>query len=141
MPATCGAIAALLFLSLIGYFFWRGTVVVMNARRLVNEQGALLIDVGSPAQFTAMHIAGSVNILATDVALHQAEIGSVDRPIVVYARSGFQSARAAHALRSIGYQRVVNIGTMGRWGAPASMRWEGDPPAKSVKPPLVGTIV
>jgi phage shock protein E len=141
MPATCGGIAALLFLSIIGYFFWRGTVVVMNARRLINEQGALLLDVSPRAQFTAMHIAGSVNILAADVALHQAELGSVDRPIVVYARSGFQSARAAHVLRSVGYQRVVNVGTMGRWGAPASMQWQGGPPPKAVKPPLVGSTV
>jgi uncharacterized protein (DUF2062 family) len=44
MPATCGAIAALLFLTFIGYFFWRGTVVVMNARRLVDKQGALLVE-------------------------------------------------------------------------------------------------
>ena len=139
MPATYGALAALLFLSIIGYFFWRGTVVVMNARRLVDEQGALLLDVGTPAQFIAAHIAGSVNVPASDVALRPAEIGPVDRPIVVYARSGFQSARAAHVLRSIGYQRVVNVGKIGRWGAPASTQWEGDPPPEAVKPPLVGT--
>jgi len=141
MPATCGAIVALLFLSVIGYFFWRGTVVVMNARHLVDEQGGLLIDVGTPAQFTGAHIAGSVNIPAADVALRQAEIGPVDRPVVVYARSGFQSARAAHVLRSIGYQRVVNVGTIGRWGAPVSPQWEGDPSPEAVKPPLVGTTV
>jgi phage shock protein E len=141
MPATCGGIAALLFLSIIGYFFWRGTVVVMNARHLVDEQGALLLDVGTPGQFTAAHIAGSVNIPAADVALRHAEIGPVGRAIVLYARSGFQSMRAAHVLRSIGYQRVVNVGTIGRWGAPASKQWEGDPPPEAVKPPLVGTTV
>jgi len=141
MPATCGAVAALLFLSVIAYFFWRGTVVVMNARRLVDEQGALLLDVGTPAQFTGVHIAGAVNIPAADVALRHAEIGPVDHPIVVYARSGFQSARAAHILRSIGYQRVINVGTIRRWGAPASTQWEGDPPPEVVRPPIVSTTV
>lgn len=137
----CGGIVALLFLSIIGYFFWRGTVVVMNARRLVDEQGALLLDVGTPAQFTAAHIAGAVNIPAADVALRHAEIGPVDHAIVLYARSGFQSARAAHVLRSIGYHSVINVGSITRWGAPASAQWQGDPPPEVVKPPIVGTTV
>lgn len=141
MAALCGASAAVFFLSIIGYFFWHGTVVVMNARRLVYEEAALLLDVGTPAQFTAAHIAGSVNIPVGDVALRQAEIGPLDHPIVVYSHSGFQSARAAHVLRSIGYQRVVNVGTIRRWGGPASTRWEGDPPPEALKPPLVGTSV
>jgi hypothetical protein len=41
MSPNCGAIAALGFLSVVGYLFWRGTVGVMNARRLVST-GALL---------------------------------------------------------------------------------------------------
>jgi rhodanese-related sulfurtransferase len=141
MPATCGGVAALLFISVIGYFFWRGTVVVMNARHLIDDQGALLLDVATPAQFTAAHIAGALNIPAADVARRQAEIGPVGRPIVVYARSGFQSARAAHVLRSIGYQSVINVGRIGRWGAPASPQWQGDAPPEGVKPPIVGTTV
>jgi rhodanese-related sulfurtransferase len=127
MPPTCGALVALIFVAIIGYYFWRGTVVVMNARHLVDDQGALLLDVGTPTQFTAAHIAGSVNIPAPVVALRQTEIGSRERPIVVYARSGLQSARATHVLRSIGYQSVTNIGPMRRWGEPMSKRWEGDP--------------
>jgi len=133
MPPTCGALAALLFLSVIGYFFWRGTVVVMNARHLVDDQGALLLDVGTTAQFTAAHIAGAINIPAPDVALRQVEIGPVDQPIVLYGRSASESARAAHVLRSIGYHSVTNVGTMKRWGSGATGRWEGDPP-----PELVG---
>jgi rhodanese-related sulfurtransferase len=127
MPPTCGALVALIFVSMIGYFFWRGTVVVMNARHLVDDQGALLLDVGTRTQFAAAHIAGSVNIPAPVVALRQAEIGSRERPIVVYARSGIESARATHVLRSIGYHSVTNVGPMRRWGEPRSKSWEGDP--------------
>lgn len=125
MPPTFGALAALLFLSVLGFFFWRGTVVVMNARHLLDDQGARLLDVGTPAQFTIAHIAGAINVPAPDVALRQVEIGPVDQPIVLYSRSGFQSARAAHILRSIGYHSVTNVGTMRRWGSPTE-RWEGD---------------
>jgi rhodanese-related sulfurtransferase len=129
MPPTAGGIVAVLLISLIGYYFWRGTVVVMNARHQVADQGALLLDVGTPEEFTAAHIAGSINIPAPDVARHQEEIGPYDRPIVVYSRSGFHSARAAHVLRSIGYHSITNIGPMRRWGEPISEGWEGDAPA------------
>lgn len=135
MSPNCGAIAALGLLSLIGYLFWRGTVVVMNARRLVRT-GALLLDAGTPVEFSAAHIAGSVNIPAPDVARRQAEIGPWNRAIVVYARSGFASARAAQVLRGIGYHSVTNVGRMSRWAALQSERWEGDP-----VPQLVGTAV
>ena len=109
-----GALAALGLFSLIAYLFWRGTVVVMNARHLV-DMGALLLDAGTTSEFSAAHIAGSVNIPASDVARHQAEIGPWNRQIVVYARSGFQSTRAAQALRSIGYHSVTNVGRMSHW--------------------------
>lgn len=136
MPPTCGALVALIFISFVAYHFWRGTVVVVNARHLVDHQGALLIDVGTPAQFAAAHIVGSVNIPAPTVALHQDEIGPWERPIVVYARSGLESARATHVLRSIGYHSVTNVGPMKRWGEPLSKRWEeGDPPPEVVVDP------
>jgi rhodanese-related sulfurtransferase len=125
MFPNCGALAALGLLSVIGYLFWRGTVVVMNARRLL-ETGALLLDAGTPAEFSAGHVVGSVNIPAPDVARRQKEIGPLTHPIVVYARSGFQSARTAHALRAIGYHSVTNVGPMSRWDVPRSKRWMGD---------------
>jgi rhodanese-related sulfurtransferase len=125
MSPNCGALAALGLLSLIGYLFWRGTVVVMNARRLV-DMGALLIDAGTPAEFSAGHILGSVNIPEPDVAWRQRDIGPLSHPIVVYARSGFQSARTAQALRGIGYHSVTNVGPMRRWDVPRSRRWMGD---------------
>jgi rhodanese-related sulfurtransferase len=125
MIPNSGALAALGLLSIIGYLFWRGTVVVMNARRLV-DKGALLLDAGTPAQFSAAHIAGAVNIPSPDVLRRQEEIGPLTQPIVVYARSGFQSARTAQALRSVGYHSVTNVGPMRRWDVAWSKRWQGD---------------
>jgi rhodanese-related sulfurtransferase len=125
MP-NCGAITALLFLAFIGYQFWRGTVVVSKARRWVGL-GALLVDAGTPEEFSLAHIAGAVNIPAPDIARRQAEVGLRTCNVVVYARSRFQSARAAHILRSIGYHSVINVGPMARWGAPFVESWVGDP--------------
>jgi phage shock protein E len=135
MYPNLGAIMALGLVSIIGYLFWRGTVVVMNARRWV-DSGALLLDVATPAEFAEAHIVGAVNIPAQAVAGRQAELGPRSRAIVVYARSGFRSAQAAHLLRSIGYHSVKNVGPMRRWDAPRSERWQGDP-----LPELTGTAV
>jgi rhodanese-related sulfurtransferase len=120
MLPICGGFVAFGFVSVIAYLFWRGTVVVVNARHLV-EGGAVLLYAGTPAEFSAAHVTGSVNIPASDIARRRGEIPDRKRPIVVYARSGFRSARAAHILRSIGYQRVTNVGPMSRWDGPAEM--------------------
>jgi rhodanese-related sulfurtransferase len=132
MPSISGAVAGLILIGIIAYYFWRGTAVVMKARHLVDDEGAFFIDASTRAEFLAAHIAGAVNIPAAEVALRQGEIGPVDHPIVIYARSGFDSARAAHVLRSIGYHSVTNVGPMTRWGSPSSGRWEGDPPPEII---------
>jgi rhodanese-related sulfurtransferase len=120
-----GAIYVFGFFALIGYLFWRGTVVVMRARRLVRT-GALFVDAGTPAEFLATHIAGSVNIPAAELAQRQGEIGARDREVVVYARSAYRSAQAAQVLRSIGYHSVTNVGPMKRWGIDGEPQWTGD---------------
>jgi rhodanese-related sulfurtransferase len=114
MLPNCGAVTAFGFFVVIGYFFWRGTVVTMNAHRLVGL-GALLVDAGTPEEFSLSHIMGSVNIPAPDIARRQAEVGPRTGQVVVYARSGFRSARAAQVLRAIGYRSVLSVGAMTRW--------------------------
>ena len=114
MPFTYGAVCALGFFSLVGYLFWRGTVVVMKARRLVG-MGATLVDAGTREEFSIANIAGSKNIPAPEIARRHAEIGLRTDHVVVYARSAFRSARAARVLRGIGFRSVLSLGPMGRW--------------------------
>jgi rhodanese-related sulfurtransferase len=134
MGSYQGAVVALVFVSLSGYLFWRGTVAVMNARHLVGA-GALFVDVGTSEEFLAAHIAGAVNIPSREIARRQEEFGPSHRVIVVYARSGFRSAEAAHLLRSMGHRFVTNVGPMRRWDVPRSKRWMGD-----TFPELIGEL-
>lgn len=115
-PFILASVAGGSLFGVIGYFWWRGTANVYEAHRLV-EKGALLLDVDSQEAFGAAHLDGSLNIPVEDVAMRQAEIGPIERPIVVYAREGRTSARATHVLRSIGYHCVCNLGPMRRWTA------------------------
>jgi rhodanese-related sulfurtransferase len=129
-----GAVVAFVFLSLLGYLFWRGTVVVMKGRRLV-DGGALFVDVGTPKEFLAAHLANAMNIPSRDVVRRIEEFGPRSRAIVLYARSGLASARSAFRLRLLGYRFVTNVGPMKRWDVPRSKRWMGD-----TFPELIGDI-
>ncbi len=77
-------------------------------------QGALLLDVRTPAEFAAGHIEGAVNIPLQDLG---ARIGEVDghSRVVVYCRSGGRSAGAAAFLKRNGVPDVFDLGAMSRW--------------------------
>ncbi len=90
------------------------------AKRLVDEHGAVLLDVRSPEEFAEGHVDGAVNIPHTDVQSRAAEIealtgGNKDKPIVVYCRSGRRAETAKQTLGGLGYGRVTNLGGVDDW--------------------------
>lgn len=117
MSKRIATIAAAIAVLLTVYFtFVRDTADVSGpeARRWV-EAGALLVDVRTPEEFAAGHIAGAVNIPVQQLDRRMAELPARDRPVVVYCRSGQRSRRAAHALREAGYAEVHDLGPMTAW--------------------------
>jgi rhodanese-related sulfurtransferase len=70
--------------------------------------GARLVDVRTPQEFAAGHVAGAVNIPHGDIARRAAEVGPPDAPVVVYCQSGRRSGLAAEALRGLGYTTVYD---------------------------------
>jgi phage shock protein E len=84
-----------------------------EARRLVGG-GALLLDVRTPAEFAGKHVDGALNIPVQVLGQRLGDVGSKDRPIVVYCQSGGRSARAAVELRAAGYT-VHDLGGIGNW--------------------------
>ena len=83
-----------------------------EARKLVQE-GALLLDVRSPAEYGSGHIDGARNIPITTL---RNELGGLpkDRPIVVYCASGMRSYTAHTMLRASGYD-VRDLGPQSAW--------------------------
>jgi len=92
-----------------------GKVASDKARALV-ANGASLVDVRSPAEHAAGHIAGSLNIPVGELAARITELGDKSRPVVVYCASGVRSARAAGTLRRAGFAEVYDLGAATRWG-------------------------
>lgn len=81
--------------------------------------GATIVDVRTPAEFAAGHVAGARSIPVDELAGRLAEIPT-DRMVVVYCASGGRSARAAGVLRGAG-RTVVDAKTAAsfppQWGA------------------------
>lgn len=84
----------------------------VDHRALVRD-GATLVDVRTPEEFQAGHVAGALNIPVQVIEARMAEIPK-ERPVVLYCRSGARSANAAQMLTRRGY-KVVDIGPMHAW--------------------------
>jgi phage shock protein E len=85
-----------------------------DARRLV-RQGAILLDVRTPAEFAEAHLPDARNIPVQELGQRLTELGARHRPIVVYCRSGARSATAARLLSERGFGNVHDLGGMGNW--------------------------
>ncbi len=84
-----------------------------KGRELV-ANGALLLDVRTPQEFSERHVEGAVNIPVQELAGRLQELGAKKRPIVVYCRSGARSASATVLMKNAGYD-VVDIGGIENW--------------------------
>lgn len=82
-------------------------------RQLV-AQGALLLDVRTPAEYQEGHVPDAFNLPVQELPSRLSEVGPTSRPIVVYCRSGGRSAQAAQLLTKAGYT-VRDIGPMHAW--------------------------
>jgi rhodanese-related sulfurtransferase len=102
-------------IALVALFLWlkRADISSSDARALVKD-GASLLDVRSPEEYSAGHIDGAVNIPVGELSQRLGELPR-DRGVVVYCQSGMRSARAASVLREAGFSNVHNLGGMSRW--------------------------
>ena len=85
-----------------------------RAKELVTH-GARLVDVRSPEEFEAGHLAGAINIPVGALESRLSELEPKSEPVVVYCRSGFRSARASRILASAGFTQIADLGGMSRW--------------------------
>jgi len=77
--------------------------------------GALLLDVRTPAEFAGGHLQGAKNIPVDELAGRLAELGSKETPVVVYCRSGGRSNRALGMLHKAGFEGARDLGAMSNW--------------------------
>lgn len=86
-----------------------------RATELINREDAVVLDVREPGEYGTGHILAAKNVPVA--RLEAAELGKrKDRPLIVYCDGGERSAKAAAALKRLGFTRVVNLsGGLAAW--------------------------
>jgi rhodanese-related sulfurtransferase len=78
--------------------------------------GAFLLDVRTPDEWSAGHAPDSVWIPMAEIAARQGEVPQ-DRAVVVICRTGARSARVTAALTASGYDAFNVVGGLQAWAA------------------------
>lgn len=87
-----------------------------EAHRLVEHEGALLLDVRTKDEYAAGHVPGALNIPVEELAGRSGELPAPPKKVVVYCHTGRRASRAAGILGEKGYD-VANLGPMSAWDA------------------------
>ena len=77
----------------------------------VLSEGAVVIDVRTPAEFAAGHVADALNIDAASEDF-EAKVDALDKgkTYVVYCRTGSRAGRAIETMTELGFGNLVNGG-------------------------------
>jgi len=95
---------------------WAGALVDVQQGAALHHQGALLVDVRTPAEYAAGHAPGAVLIPLDQIERRMSELGAKNRPIALICRSGNRSGQAQSILERAGFTSTVNVaGGMNEW--------------------------
>ena len=92
-------------------------ITTAQAKALMDsEDGYIILDVRTPEEFAAGHIAGAILIPDYDIG-EKAESILTDKEqlILVYCRSGRRSKNAANELATLGYTNIKEFGGINDW--------------------------
>ena len=116
MTVTQWTFYALAFIGLISFMVMRrsGQISKREAADYI-RQGAFVVDVRSPREFSAGHLLQAVNFPLDELeGLVPQRIKDKSRVILVHCRSGLRSKKAKERLQKIGYQNVFDLGSYER---------------------------
>lgn len=72
--------------------------------KTIYGQGAIILDVRTPAEFRSGHIEGATNIPVDQIDQHIAELRKKQKPIITCCKSGGRSAIAKNTLVAAGLE-------------------------------------
>lgn len=86
-----------------------------DAKRLIKEKNAQLVDVRTPEEFAMSQLPGAINIPLQDIdRVGESQLDKT-KPVVVFCRSGQRSHMAMQILLSQGFSDVHNLGSFMAW--------------------------
>ena len=77
------------------------------------DEGALVVDVRTPAEFAGGHFKGAINIPLSGLGQQLNLLGDDKaKPIILYCHSGARSGSAKRKLEQAGYTNAINAGSL-----------------------------
>ena len=102
-------------LVLLMLWFQKRALIPVDQARAFLRQGARVIDVRSPGEYQAEHLAVAVNIPLNELDAQIAQqVPNRDTIVLLHCLSGGRSALAQRKLRRIGYSKSYNLGSYHR---------------------------
>jgi len=86
-----------------------------DAKRLIKEKNAQLVDVRTPEEFESSKLPGAINIPLQNIDYMGVHKLKKALPVVVFCRSGQRSNMAMQILMSQGFEEVHNLGSYKAW--------------------------
>ena len=117
-PYLVGAFVVLLALFIRNEMSRGGaTVSAQELVQLVNNEGAIVVDVRDKAEFEGGHIVDAINIPYGNIESRLGELKKYqDKPIVLACKMGQHSGAAGTALRKAGFENVSRLrGGIAEW--------------------------
>ena len=95
------------------------TVAPQQAIMLINRSDAIVVDVREKKEFEAGHIVDAINIPMTKLKQRMTELNKhKGKPLILVCKLGQQSAEAARALKTEGFENVHRMtGGITEWKA------------------------
>jgi rhodanese-related sulfurtransferase len=113
--AVAFASGAMLMWPLVNRQLAGATVGTLQATRLMNDSGAVVLDVRGADEYAGGHLPNSRNIPVADLDKRAAEIPG-GKPLIIVCANGSRAGRAAAALRKSGRAEVFCLeGGMSGW--------------------------
>ncbi len=111
---SIGVLAAILFMKFVARRRLRRAGVrevgALEALELINNRGAIVVDVRESREFHAGRIPNARHLPLRHIAARLRELEKAkDRPVVVGCRSGRRSATASIFMRRKGFKQVYNL--------------------------------
>ncbi|MBW4039189.1 MAG: rhodanese-like domain-containing protein [Acidobacteria bacterium] len=79
------------------------------------KDGALVIDVRTPSEFSSGHIAKAINLPLDDIETSlPRRIQDTNRVLLLHCQSGMRSSVASKKLKNLGYVNAFNLGSYTR---------------------------
>lgn len=100
----------------LAYIFLRrpGQISVREAHKCLSN-GALVVDVRTPAEFNMRHLPAAINLPVDQIETTlPPRVTDKNQSILLHCRAGRRSALAMEKLNAIGYTNVYNLGSYTR---------------------------